>query len=260
MLRLSLCPTSAAVICYRLHFYSSRFFSLLFTNRFLLNLAAMTKKQATSGNKKSGRRLLKELLRSFSRGHSRAPSSATSPVPGKAMADDALSTTTTSALALEMRLDHKLDDELDDWQDADQDAATVMSQDQANENSGPDAADLTREYDTWKIAEIQLRQDKKKRKLLDAYYDILKSKLNEKLEPAGTPERKRQISAFIDSESKNIQNTNHLGVMGQVLKQAFSFMVRSMDVTAASARCFPASIACAGMVLILSVSWTSTLD
>jgi hypothetical protein len=209
------------------------------------------KKQATGGAKKSRRELLKGLLPTISRSHSRASSRATSPVPGKVIVDDVPSTAAVSASVL----DDKLNNKSDEGQSAEQDAATVKSQDQENEkNSDPDAADLNQNYDTWKIAEVQLRQDKTKRKLLDAYYDILKSKLNGDLEPAGTPERQKQISAFIVSESKSFQNTNNSGGISQVLKQASSFIVASKDVvTAASAPCLPASIACAGMMLILSV-------
>jgi hypothetical protein len=228
-------------------------------NRLLLTLARMKKNQATGG---SNSRLepLKRLLHPFSRGRSRASSRSTSPVPGNATVDDVPSTATTSVSTLVVRSDDKPDNKLDEVQDAEQEA-TVKSQDQEIENSDPDAADLTRDYDAWKIAEVQLRRDEKNRKLLDAYYDILKSKLTEGLEPAGTPERRKQISTFIESESEKFQNTNSLGTIGQVLNRASNLIVASKNVVvAASAPCLPASIACAGIMLILSVSWTFKFD
>jgi len=58
--------------------------------------------------------------------------------------------------------------------------------------SGGKAYDAQAQKDNmWMIAEDRLRQDKKKKILLDRYYDILKSKLKEDLKPAGTLERQK---------------------------------------------------------------------
>jgi hypothetical protein len=233
----------------------------LVINRFLLSLTRMNNNQAAGSSKKSRRARFRELLPSFARGRSRASSRATSPIPGKGIADDVPPPGAASASTLEIRparhpddgviastkavtptLTITLDDNLDDSSEGGQDAEQ-------------DTPDLARQYDTWKIAEDKLRQDKKKRKLLDAYYEILKSKLNEDLQPAGTSARRNQLCAFIVSESKNLQDPKNSGRVSQVLKQACGFIVASKHVvTAASAPCLPASIACAGMMLICSVS------
>ena len=105
----------------------------------------------------------------------------------------------------------ELDDSVDEKSDNDQitklGATTDGSQDQENQNIGlkpnTDAANLAQEDNMWRIAEAQLRQDEKKR-LLDAYYNILESKLGN-LASSGTPKTLEQISAFIESESESFK-------------------------------------------------------
>ena len=106
----------------------------------------------------------------------------------------------------------------------------------------------------WEIAETQLRQDKKKNELLDAYYEILESKL-EGLDRSSTPQKLKQISSFIESESKRFQDTSKLGTFSSVLKKAVDCILRAEKIISAAAQpCLPASIACAGVMLVLSVS------
>jgi hypothetical protein len=227
-------------------------------------------------------------LNPFSRDHSHQSSRAPSPVPSGGKADNASATAGASSSTPEIRpgvdhnaqvvagtnatipaikLDNRLDDkseddqnvESDDEKDTELGASRGGSQDQENENTdletNTDTADLAQEHDMWKIAEAELRQDKKKNKLLDAYYDILKSKLKKDLEPAGTPQRQKQISSFIVSESKSIHDTNKLGTFGSVLKKAADCVLKAEKVISAAAQpCLPASIACAGVMLVLSVS------
>jgi hypothetical protein len=226
----------------------------------------------------------------LSRGHSRPSSRVASPVPSPGKADNASTTAgassytpeiclgvghdtqlvaganaTIPAIKLDGKLDDRLDDRLDvksnenqnvesdDDENAELGAAMDGSQDQENENA--DTADSAQENDMWKIAEAQLRQDKNKKKLLDAYYDILKFKLKEDLEPAGTPERQKQISAFIVSESMCFHETSKLGKFSSVLKKAAKCILKAEQVISTAAQpCLPASIACAGVMLVLSVS------
>lgn len=224
----------------------------------------------------------------FSRDHSRQLSSAPSPVPSRGKVDNASATARASSSTPEIRpgvdhnaqvvagtnatipairLDNRLDDKSEDDQnveshdekDSELGASRGGSQDLENENTNletnTEAADLAQEHDMWKIAEVELRQDKKKNKLLDAYYDILKSKLKKDLEPAGTHGRQKQISAFIVSESKRIHDSNKLGTFGSVLKKAANCVLKAQKVISAAAQpCLPASIACAGVMLVLSVS------
>jgi hypothetical protein len=257
----------------------------------------MSEKQAAGRCKKSRWERLKSAqpgwLHLFSRDHSRRSSRAPSPVPSRGKADDAPATAgassftpeirpgvnrdaqlvasanaTIPAIELDDKLNDKLDDnqniELDDEEDAELGAATDGSQDQENENTelgtNADAADSAEENDMWKIAEAQLRRDKKKKKLLDAYYDILKFKLREDLEPAGTPERQKQISAFIVSESKSFHDTSKLGRFANVLKKAADCILKAEKVISTAALpCLPASIACAGVMLVLSVRFSLRL-
>jgi hypothetical protein len=262
----------------------------------------MSENQAAGRSKKSRLKRWKHRLGGsaqsgwllpFSRDHSRRSSRVPSPAPGRRKADNASATAGASSSTPEIRpgvdhdaqlvaganatipainLDDRLDDdqnvESDDEEDAELGTATDGSQYQENENTGPetniDAADSAQEDEMWKIAEAQIRRDKKKNKLLDAYYGILKSKLKEDLEPAGTPERQKQISEFIESESKSFHDTSKLGDFASVLKKAANCTLKAQKVISAAAQpCLPASIACAGVMLVLSVSpslWLHTPD
>ncbi|CZR53464.1 uncharacterized protein PAC_03342 [Phialocephala subalpina] len=221
-------------------------------------------------------------FRPFSRDHSRQSSRTPSPVR-RGKADDAPTTADASsstpkirpgvnhearlvaganavvlAVKLEGKPDNRPDDnqnvESDDDEDAELDAATGRSRDQENSNTDPDAAGSAQENDMWKIAEAQLRLDKKQTELLDAYYDILKSKLKKDLNPAGTLERQKQISAFIVSESKGFRDTSKLGKFASVLKKGADCILKAEAViSAASQPCLPASVACAGVMLVLSL-------
>lgn len=226
-------------------------------------------------------------LRPFSRDHSRKSSRAPSPVPSRGKADNASATAGASSSTPEIRpgVNHYaqliananstmpaiLDDSPDDMSDNDQNiesddeenaelgASTDRSQNQENENTDPETntyvADSAQEDDMWKIAEAQLRRDEEKKQLLDAYYEILKSKLKNDLEPSGTRGRQKQISAFIISESNSFHGTNKLGTFGTVLKKAADCVLKVEKVISTAAQpCLPASIACAGMMLVLSVN------
>jgi hypothetical protein len=210
----------------------------------------------------------------FSRDHSRQSSRAPSPVPSRWKAGDVPATAGASSSTPEIKPGVNRDAqlvasanaiipaiELDDEEEAKLGAATDGSQDQEGENTelgtNVDAANSAQDNDMWKIAEAQLRRDKKNKKLLDAYYHILKSKLGEDLEPAGTPERQKQISAFIVSESKSFHDTSKLHKFAHVLKKAADFILKAEKIISAAAQpCLPASIACAGVMLVLSVSFS----
>ena len=237
----------------------------------------MSEKQAAGRSKKS--RWTDQLLRPFSRDHSRRSSRAPSLVPSRGKADNASATASASsstpgirpsiddtqlvagasAIIPAIKQADKVDEKSDNDQNAELGATTDVSQDQENQNIGQkpnvDAADLAQEDDMWKIAEAQLRRDDKKKQLLDAYDTILKSKLEKGLEPAGTRERRKQISAFIESESKRYQDTSKLGTFSSVLKKAADCILKAEKVISTAAQpCLPASIACAGVMLILSAS------
>ncbi|KAH9208496.1 hypothetical protein DL95DRAFT_479856 [Leptodontidium sp. 2 PMI_412] len=178
-------------------------------------------------------------LHLFSRVRSRQSSRAPSPVPSRGKADNASATAGASsstpgtrpsvddpqlvvganAMIPAIRQDDRVDEKSDNDQNAQLGTATDGSQDQENQGIGlkpnTDAADSAQEDNMWKIAEDQLRQDKKENELLDAYYDILKSKLND-FDSSNTSERQKQISAFIESESKIFEDASKLGPFANV--------------------------------------------
>jgi hypothetical protein len=254
----------------------------------------MSEKQAVGRSKKGLRERWKGWhggsaqpgrLHLFSQDQSSQSSRALSPVPSKGTADNASAVAGVSsstpkirpgadsqlvaridatilAVNLDDGLDQKSDDdqniEVDDNEDAELGAAADGSQDQENQNTGPemieDDTTSAQEDNMWSIAETQLRQDQEKNKLLDAYYDILKSKLKD-LDSSDTFERQKQISAFIESESNTFQDTRRLGKSASVLKKAADCIVKAEKVISAATQPFlPASVVCAGVMLVLSVS------
>jgi hypothetical protein len=207
----------------------------------------MNENQAAGRSKRSR---LKALLRGSD--HSCQSSRAPSPVPSRGKADNASVTAGASSSTPEIRpsVGHdaqlvaranatipaiKLDDRLDGKSDGDQNVESD---------------------DMWEIAKDQLRQDEKMNKLLDAYYDILNSKLKD-LETSGNTERQtqKQVSTFIVSVSESFRDTSKLGTFASVLKKAADCILMAEKVISAAAQpCLPASIACAGVMLVLSVS------
>ncbi|KAH6714372.1 hypothetical protein BKA61DRAFT_517572, partial [Leptodontidium sp. MPI-SDFR-AT-0119] len=237
----------------------------------------MSEKQTASRSKKSPLERLQDRLHLFSRDRSRQPSREPSPVPSRGRADNTSATDGASPSTLGIRpnvddtqlvagvnaiipaikLDDRLDDKSDNDQNAELGAATDGSQDQENQGIGlkpnTDAADSAQEDNMWKIAEDQLRHDKKENELLDAYYDILKSKLND-FDSSNTSERQKQISAFIESESKIFEDASKLGPFASVLKKGAGCILKAEKVISAAAQpCLPASVACAGVMLVLSL-------
>lgn len=168
----------------------------------------------------------------------------------------------TLPIRLSQRLDGKLDDNKHALSNVRADINTTLVavevQHQESRRFGPETntakADNTQEDDMWTIAEAQLRRDKKANKILDAYTEILKSKLKD-IDSPSILERQRQISAFIESESKKFQDTRTRGICSNVLKKASECVIKAQKVISAASQPFlPASVACAGVILVLSVS------
>jgi hypothetical protein len=175
-----------------------------------------------------------------------------SPNPKNEKAGNAQFTAGTNAETPEIKLD--------DNEAAQPDTTRELFSEDANPDMKTDPTDSNGDNDMWKIAEDQLRNDPKMKEILDAYYGILKWKSDVNLEPAGTPERKKQICNFIDSEHKKLPDSSALGKCSSVFKKASENVVKAKDViAAATAPCLPASIACAGVMLILTVSWSLQL-
>ena len=203
----------------------------------------MSEKQAADRNQKSRwMDQVRSRLRLSSQGHSRQSSRALSLDPSRGKADNVSTTSGASsstpgirpsvddiqlvagantmipAIKLDDRVDEKSDNdqniESDDKENTELRAATDGSQQENQSNdleTNTDAADSAQEDNMWKIAEAQLRQDKKKKnELLDVYYTILKSKVKD-LDSSNTPKMLKQISAFIESEAERFQDTSKLG-------------------------------------------------
>lgn len=238
----------------------------------------MSEKQVASRTHKSRREWLRSrldssalprFLHASSRNRSRQSNHTPSPAPNKGETDSVRASSSIPEIRPAVKLDDKLngkpDDKSDDNQKVESDdeenaklRATIdISQGQKNGNNpetNKGVTDLAQGSDMWKNAEAQLRRDEKKGRLLDAYYDILKFKLKD-LKPAGTTERQKQISTFIVSEYGSFDDTKKLGGFAEILKSAANRILKAERVISAAAQpCLPASIACAGVMLVLSVS------
>ena len=192
---------------------------------FLPNLPRMNEKEA-AGSKMMGR--LRSLLPPPSRGHSRQPSRAPSPVPN----------TDTADLSQE------------DTKDALQGARATV-------------ADLPKDDDMWAIAEEKLRGDPQKREKLEKYDDILKDHFGLVLKPIGTAQRRGQFLGFLNSEIEHLRSKESETQLGRCrnkykrfFKAAVGCVIDTKDViTAAATPCLPASVACAGVAVLLSVGF-----
>lgn len=123
-------------------------------------------------------------------------------------------------------------------------------------------ADPTNDFDMWAIAERELREDPQKREKLDRYDKILEDHFKSKLEPIGTPKRREQFREFFESEVKNLTSIDSETRLQGCKNKAKRFLKAAVDcvlatrdiIAAASAPCLPASVACAGVTFLLSVS------
>jgi hypothetical protein len=124
------------------------------------------------------------------------------------------------------------------------------------------AAGSNKDNDMWTIAEEKLRNDPQKCKKLEKYDRILEDYFGSKLKPVGTLERREQFLGFLRSEIEKLNKTDsetRLSKCSNKAKRFFQSAVRcimaSKDIiTAAATPCLPASVACAGVTVLLSVS------
>lgn len=187
----------------------------------------MSEKHAAGRSKKSRWMTdqLRTLPRPFARDHSRQPSRAPSPVPDTNAADASQ----------------------EDNKDALQGARTT-------------AADLRKDGDMWAIAEEKLREDPQKREKLEKYDEILKDHFKSVLKPIGTAQRRGQFLGFLNSEIEHLSKASETQ-LGRCRNKAKPFLKAAIDcviatkdiITAAATPCLPASVACAGVAVLLSV-------
>lgn len=123
--------------------------------------------------------------------------------------------------------------------------------------------DPIKDNDMWAIAEEKLRKDPRKREKLDKYNGILEAYFKTKLQPVGTPERREQFLEFLNSEIEQLNSATNSGTrLGRCSNKAKRFLRNAADsiiatkgiITAATTPCLPASVACAGVTVLLSVS------
>ena len=123
------------------------------------------------------------------------------------------------------------------------------------------AADLPKDDDMWAIAEEKLRGDPKKREKLEKYDDILEVHFKSVLKPIGTAQRRGQFLGFLNSEIENLSSKESKTQLGRCRNKAKRFLEAAVNcviatkgiITAAAAPCLPASVACAGVAVLLSV-------
>jgi hypothetical protein len=118
--------------------------------------------------------------------------------------------------------------------------------------------------DFWALADEQLRQPGSDGAKIMKKFDLILEKpenLGSTLEPPGTDARKEQISAFLQSRIKKLKEPQDQSRWSQCGKDAKTFFKKAVGfviatqgiMNAAAAPCLPASVACAGVTLILTV-------
>jgi hypothetical protein len=122
------------------------------------------------------------------------------------------------------------------------------------------------EYDMWKKAEEELRLEPRKRDILENYDRILEAHFESKLEPLGSLARQEQFLGFLNSELKRLVATDSNTRLSRcsnkakrLFKSALMAIFTAKDIIVPATRmCLPASVACTGMVVLLSVSLPPT--
>lgn len=116
--------------------------------------------------------------------------------------------------------------------------------------------------DMWMMAENILRMDPEKCKKLNEYDSILTKQFGTKLEPIGTPGRREQFGGFLVSEVEKLNRikskTPQRNEARQFFRRAAACVVTTKDIIGpATTTCLPASVACTGVAVLLSVSFAT---
>jgi hypothetical protein len=163
------------------------------------------------------------------------------------------------------RLPGRKNEQAENTQDAHTSPAPSEAKLDNNKNAQPvaktAAANSNKDKDMWTIAEEELRRDAQKREKLETYDHILEDYFGSKLEPIGTLERREQFLGFLSSEIEKLNKTDsetrlkpRSNKAKRFFKSAVACIIASKDIiTAATTPCLPASVACAGVAVLLSV-------
>jgi hypothetical protein len=115
----------------------------------------------------------------------------------------------------------------------------------------------------WLRAEKTLSEDNEKKKIFQAYLEILESEFGTKLKPSGTADRQKQLCQLLDSKTQELEDKwkvrfgDHDKQIGNLLHGAFKNVLMAKDlVNSAASANPPAAIACAGVTVVLTVSIT----
>ena len=125
-----------------------------------------------------------------------------------------------------------------------------------------DSVDSNDEGDLWAIAEEKLRCDPNTKATLEEYDRILQEEEKSQLEPFTKEERKLQAARYLESKVKELQEikdgTRLAGFRAKIkrfLRSAADCIIEAHVVIGpATSACLPASVACAGVTLLLKVS------
>jgi hypothetical protein len=126
-------------------------------------------------------------------------------------------------------------------------AVSKSRQPEAVAKSGPEK-DESRNL--WSLGEDELCKDQKKNEVFEAYLGILATHYGEELAPRGTQKYQTQLRDLLNGKTKEVE-ANQWKPHTKSLKNIL--LVKDIISTAASASP-PASIACAGVSVVLTVS------
>lgn len=137
-------------------------------------------------------------------------------------------------------------------------ASSRTSVESRNDVATPSKAD-----NLWVKAEQKLMDDSNKSKLWQSYLDILASELGSDLKPSGTDERQNQLCQLFEAKTQELEEKrwkirfgDHTTTVGDLLKRVSKNVIIAKDIINTAARASPpAAIACAGVTVVLTVSW-----
>jgi hypothetical protein len=132
----------------------------------------------------------------------------------------------------------------------------------ASLESKPDAATSSGADNLWVRAEQTLSNDERKRKIFQAYLEILKSELGSELKPSGTADRQKQLCQLLDAKTQELKDKkwkvrfgDHNLEVRDLLAGAFkNVLIANHLINSAAIASPPAAIACAGVTVVLTVS------
>jgi hypothetical protein len=115
----------------------------------------------------------------------------------------------------------------------------------------------------WLRAEQMLSDDKGKRNIWQTYLEILESELRSEFKPSGSAERQKQLCQLLDVKTQELEDKkwkvrfgDHNVEVRNLLTGAFKNILIAKDlINSAASASPPAAIACAGVTVILTVSW-----